>query len=335
MGSALHRVLPAVMAALLVAGCMQGPTERDDGDVALGPEQARFSQQVLYLGDDEGLHEQPPEEAGSVPAGDFILKWSLQTGIHPSFDAPFDPESPPQWISPHNASVTLYLSTDQPVLPAEGALPDVAVWLGSGHHAPLVASAKLDGPLLPGEVVPVTFDLPGPAGQGAILALQGVSLIVTITMTQLEEHGVRILTGGKHASHVRLDTREFQRGEIEGEVMVTDQEIAGEVLLFDRLLGPAPVPDLNWVDHEITVEETDEFILAFVIASGGGHTVDMDMELLGADGGTITWGVTPYPYEILWIAGPELDPYRGETLTLRIYNHLGIYMEYEGIIQTG
>ncbi len=337
MRSALGLLLVLVIS--LLAGCFSSPSDNgspDEEDPQLpGPEP--FEARTLYLSDDEGLVDDAPEEPGSVPAGDFILKWATNDGTYPTFNQSFDPNQGFDWISPDNATVTLYITTDLPVLPAEGALPDVAVWLGSGHHAALVGSTVLDAPLMPDEVVEVTFDLPGPASQPPILTLDGVALIASVTMTQHDAHNVRILTGGEHASQVTFETRPVHPDDVDGteEFEVENDTISGEVPFFERVVGPAPEDDVNFVEHGFEIADDALAFLAFVYASGGGHTVDMDMQLLDEDGETVTWGVTPYAVEILWLIGDNLEPYRGETLTLRIANHMGAQMEYEGEIQSG
>lgn len=337
MGNPFTSGVIVLLIVSLLAGCFTSPADREqEGPVEDLPGPDPFTPRTLYLSPDEALVDEAPEESDSVAAGDFLLRWGAGTGMHPTFNRSFDPYHL-EWIAPENATVTLYITTTLPVLPAEGALPDVAVWLGSGHHAPLVGSTQLDGPLLPDEVVEVTFDLPGPAKQPPILALDGISLITTVTMTQLDAHDVRILTGGEHASQVTFETREFHPDDLEGDgdFQIDSENITGEIPLFDRILGPAPEDELNYNDHEIEVADDAQALLVLVYASGGGHTVDMDMVLLDPEGETITWGVTPYAVEVFWLVGKNLEPYRGETLTLRVMNHLGVYMEYDGQIQTG
>ncbi len=344
------RVTAGLLVSLLIlvslAGCFS--TSNNDGgeNDPTQPPASSFAPRTLYLSPDSTLVEQAPQGEGSIEAGDFITKWATRSGAHPQFNLEgFDPElSPWDWISADNATITLYLTTDAPVFPAEGVLPDVAVWLGSSLHAPLVASTKLDGPLMPDEVTPVSFELEGPESQPAILGLGGITLFVTVTMTQQEEHNVRILTGGEHASEVQLETKEFRPADldIQGQLVLENQTISGELLLSDRFLTGVPDSGMTHADHEIEVGENDQVLLAFVQPRGdggimdtNGHTVDMDMTLMDPKGETITWGVTPYPFEQLWLVGDSLSPYQGETLTLRVSHHLGVNMEYEGIIQTG
>lgn len=320
----------ALVLVLLVgalSGCLGGlsPFDDDDGTDASSP---MFAQETLYMAADGSLVPEIPD-AGSIAAGDFVLRWGTGSGTHPQLSHARTNDT---LIMPHGASVTLWVTTDQPVFPATGVLPDIAIWLGSGHHLPLVGSGSVDGLMLPGQALRVSFELGAPEAQ-PILRADEIDLLVTVTMTQLEAHNVRVLTGPDHPSQVT-----FTGATVPAiEPAATDaeaREIAGSLPLFDRVIGNGP-QGMNHAEHSIQIGDNDSRLRIEVAATGGGHTIDMDMMLLAPDGRVITWGVTPYSHELIELEGDGLAAYHGQILTLRVANHLGVLMEYHGTIEQG
>jgi hypothetical protein len=279
------------------------------------------------MGADGGLTAAPPG-AGAVPAGDFIVRWATGMGTHPALVG-----NGTLLLDPADVHITLYLETDLPVLPAEGLLPDVAAWFGADGHTPIVSGAKI-GPLMPGAPAEVSFTLAHAELQPLLVASESLDLIVAVTMTQMEAHGVRIRTGGDHASRVTF-TAATPPAPFALPMELRARTITGLLPLPERVVGMLPVAGLNHIDIPIPVDSSATHLLVSVDGTRGGHTVDMDMQLLDAQGRVITWGVTPYAQERLVVQGDGLAPYRGTELTLRVMNHLGAAMGFHGTVEQG
>lgn len=331
----MQRLVVALVALLAVpalAGCLSREPADAAGDGGGEPEAplADPTPRTLYLAADGNLSEQIPA-SGSVAAHDFFVRWPQRSLELPGWGAPLG--LVPMRLLPHNASVTLWLATDAPA-PQVPEFPDVAVWFGSALYLPLVGSVQLAGPLLPGSPVKVTVPLDNvPERQPDLVLWPGwpVTLLVAVTMGHTEAHSVRVLVGGETPSQIT-----FSAGPAESpgdERLIESIPVEGILPLFERVVGAyATLEGVNVHDVPFTVPANATDLLIQVGARSRA-TVDLDIHVVDQRGRVVTWGVSPYTTEVIFLLGEALAPIRGEPLVLRVFHHLGAGLQFNGAIE--
>lgn len=318
--------------ALLVAGCSDsgsapdastGPVPGDDDLVneTLDPEPPQPWPVTFFL-DRGGLAVEPPGD-GTVPLEGMAQP--IATGTLGSMLFESMPWPTPVHVEPQTVTVTLVVQTD--AVAVGNQVFDIAAWFGTSRGESSFGFAST-GPLMPGDAIELVFEMDLNGHPGIVLPAGETFHVRVADSYEPAVVGAAHLVLGAEGSRV-----EFTLQNMTDDPLAAAQrsmQSFGSTIEGGTFAACHPGEEV----HRFTVADNDSWVALHIEASGPSPQIDIDLDLM--EGSTVIWHAgSPHDEERILVAGPALEPYRGQELGARASICVGGQAEYEITILKG
>lgn len=296
---------PALLVALLLAGCADAP-----GEPPAGPSPpAAPAPRLAHLTSTMGLAPAPEDAEGAVRTGGFFRAWA-EGASYVAWRTPAFSEG----AVVDNLSVRLALRVTGPVVES-ARFPDVMVYGGSGESWLSFGSRRdLDSVLVPGRVYEIDVALAPPVGGLAVPAGETLGLMVVPVMHQNEAADVEVLVGGAAGSHANWTEAPLAAPVGAAAPGRADGEVVGSAYAGEQ----APPSTRHRTAVDVPAGATGLLVWMNVTQHQG--VPDVDLEVVSPDGEAVASSGTPTPREFARLLSPNLAGRAGEwTIVVTSY----------------